>query len=1797
MNDIKKQLPFFSIFGFHRAWLLRSSGADAGGRSATLRTSLALMLLGVLFGTARVAIGQAIFATPVNVGSSLTQTVPVTVPLNSTVDTTKVEVLTLGSAGLDFTEAVGGAACTGQTCNVSVNFSPKYPGLRSGAVVLFDSSNDLLATQLIYGTGESSLSVMEAGALSTVAGNGHLTDDSGSGNLAVNAAIHFPLGTTLDGLGDLYYTDSGNNVIRMVDPSGNLTTVAGTLGVSGVSPNGTSAASAELNTPSSIVIDGAGNLYFADSGNETIREVVKASGLIYTVAGTSGTLGYTGDGGAATSATLNISSGFAGLALDTSGNLYIADIGNNVIRKVNLSSGIITTIAGSPTGVAGYSGDSGAAISATLNSPAGVFVTSNGSIYIADFTNNVVRMISPGGIITTVAGNGQTNYTGDGGLATQATLNHPTAVAVDAAGDLFIADSENNCVRKVNGTTQYITTIAGDGNPGYDGDGVDANVTYAELNKPYGIALDGAGDLYIADYVGLRVREVIGTLAEILYAPIKVTNASSPVTQYIENEGNATLNLSGITIPASPNGNAAINNSGITPQSMVCTVGTPLPVGSTCGLGIEFQPTVVSATPAQGQPIPYVYGEVDIASDSAGSPVKIDPYGESLSIFPTTTTVSAVPNPAGLGAPVTFTAKVVATGNPQALTGTVSFYDNKTGTEVLLGGAPQLLMANGTATLTIATLAVGTHPITAIYSGDSGDATSSSTDNSVPPYPEVIDQVTGVGLSSSVNPSTVYQNIVFTATVTPNNSGGSTPTGTVTFSADGNPLPGGPIAMSGGMATTSTALLGKGTHAITAVYSGDSSDLPATSASYPQVVNFAVSSTSVTSSSPNDTASVTTPVTFTATVSGVSGSIPTGNVIFTNGSTVLGTVGLNSSGQAISPAISTLSPGAHTITAAYQGDGDYAGSSASLGETIQQIATSATMSASPNPAVAGASVNFAVNITAASSTTPNLPVTGTVSLMEGATVLGSGRLTAAGSGPATATVTIPYGSFGPGPHAISAAYSGDTNYVASTSSAQIQITAATTNTQLSASPNPVIGGTPLTLTAVVRGNGSTPTGTVSFTDGATLLGAEKLNGGVTTLTVSTLSVGMHTIVATYNGDTNDSGSTSTSVSVVVQSATTSTTLNVSPNPADYGQNVIFTTRVAGNGGLPTGTVSFMDGGQLLQSVTLNNGTAGFSTAALKDGVHTLTAVYSGDANDSGSGSNTVDLQVLQTITLGVTSTSPDPSVARADIHFVATITPLQGIAPTGSITFLDGNKAIGTSPITGGTATFDTTTLAVGGHQIVAAYAGDAATEPLNSQPYSQTITPDGTSISVSASASPATFGAPLTFTAAASSDAGALSGIVLFEADGTTLGQGTLSNGIASYTTTALSPGVHSIVAAYEGDSNDQPTNSSPIMVTVERTTTTTVNSSQNPLLTLAPMVISATVANGGGSSATGAVSFTEDNVAIGTAQLVSGVASFSVSSIPVGNHTFSASYAGDAIDFTSSSAPFTETVQLRPTSDVLTSSDTSLTGGQQVTLISVLRWTGPIAPTGVVTFLDGTTILSTMPVDVDGVATVTALLSGTSASITSLYSGDANYAGSTSAVTTVLIGPAPDFSMALSPPTISMPTTQHTTVNLTLGSVKGFTDTFQLGCLGLPYAATCTFSSDTTSLPAGGTTAVTLTVDTGNPLEAGAQAKLYRPTSPSIVGSGAKSSSTTMLACFLPCSFLLGLVGLRFGRFRAAGGLLILLCLAGASSVLSGCASLNINGTPPGTYTFQVTAVGKTGVNQSIPLTMTITGNNTAN
>ena len=334
-----------------------------------------------------------------------------------------------------------------------------------------------------------------AQTINTIAGKG-ATGTGGDGGAATAAEMNYPAGVAADGHGNVYIADRVNNKIRKISPAGIITTFAGT-GIAGYTGDGGQAATAQLYQPSDIAIGKNGDVYVADIYNNAVRRI-STNGIISTFAGGGSMFG---DGGPATNAVL---SSPTGLAIDTSGNVYIADFSHNRVRVVN-TSGIISTFAGN--GVATFGGDHGQATAAQLFNPSAIATDKKGNVFIAEQANYRVRMVNAAGVITTLAGLGTYGPGGDGDSAWRAQFMTPWGLAVDGLGNVYIADEANNRVRRVN-THSIIGNFTGTGIAGFEGDA--GTCGEAKLSQPGHMAFDSLGNLYIADQGNFRVRKITG---------------------------------------------------------------------------------------------------------------------------------------------------------------------------------------------------------------------------------------------------------------------------------------------------------------------------------------------------------------------------------------------------------------------------------------------------------------------------------------------------------------------------------------------------------------------------------------------------------------------------------------------------------------------------------------------------------------------------------------------------------------------------------------------------------------------------------------------------------------------------------------------------------------------------------------------------------------------------------------------------------------------------------------------------------------------------------------------------------------------------------------------------------------------------------------------------------------------------------------------------------------------------------------------------------------------------------------
>lgn len=1196
------------------------------------------------------------------VGTAVSQSVSVTATRTGAVSS--VRVLTAGASGLDFAAAAGGTCSganltAGQQCTQPVTFTPQYPGARLGAVVLVDSGNNVLGTAFLSGTGQGGLGLLtpsaaqaagaspntaaaNVGVAQTLAGDGRWQDSNvGDGSPATGAELFLPSAVAVDGAGNFYIADSNHNRIRLVC-AGNTATIAGTNCPAAGEISTVAGANGTLKTPSGVAIDGAGNLYIADTGNHVVREISAADGSVATIAG-NGTAGYSGDGGLATAAELG--SPFS-LAIDGSGNLFIADDQANAIRAVCATAGTllgvpcpaagdIVTVAG--TGAAGFSGDSGQATAAELDAPYAVALDPSGNLFIADTLNDRIRVVcasaaSPGagygvsctaaGMIATVAGDGNGNFTGDGGPAAKAEVNSPSGLAFDPAGNLYIADTQNNRIRKINATTGIMVTLAGNGGGDYGGDGGPALV--ASIHGPYGLAFynvtpptsGGAqpiahlGDLLLADFFNQRVRSIQSGVAIESYtspvrqgftSPVPTSNTDRTLVT-VENDGNAPLDLTTLTASA----DVAMGSASLTGVTL-CANGNTLAQGTQCTVEPLFAP---AATPPLSTASAAETGNIDINNDvianvtASNSPLDIQISGTATKVNPTMVTLSASPNPSNFGSSVTFAAQVAITSGSGTPTGNVTFFDG--GTQL---GAPVTISASGLANFSTAALTVGVHFISATYNGDTND--SSSTSSTIT---QTVDEPTATTVVSSGSPSNLGANVTFTATVSTPAGGGVAPDGTVTFMDGSNTLS--TVALTGTTAVYTTSALPDGNNAITAVYSGDAAKyvLGSTSA----VVNQDVlGSTKVSVQSSGSPSTYGSAVTFTAAVTSNASVSPTGTVNFLDGTTQIGSGVIAGTSGTASFTISSLTAGSHAISAAYAGDANNgAGTSAAIVQVVNLAPTTTALVAAPATGIAGKGETLTASVKGSAGGT----LGGTVSFTDGTAVLGTANVGANG----TAALNV---MLAPGGHALVATYSGDANDNGSASAAvPFTVVLATTSVALKSSGSPAVVLSSVTFTATVSGNGGTPTGTVTFqVDGATA-GTGTLNAsGVATFSDSSLAVGSHTVSASYAGDTDDSPSASTSLTQVETSISTTTNLGASTTGATNSQAVLVATVLGPTGPTPTGTVTFNNGTNPIGVTTLDSNGVATLVPDLAPGMYSITASYGGDSLHAPSTSAAVSI--------------------------------------------------------------------------------------------------------------------------------------------------------------------------------------------------------------------------------------------------------------------------------------------------------------------------------------------------------------------------------------------------------------------------------------------------------------------------------------------------------------------------------------------------------------------------------------------
>jgi sugar lactone lactonase YvrE len=1187
--------------------------------------------------------------------------------------------------------------------------------------------------------------------ITTVAGNGTAAY-TGNGGQATLASLNAPYGVLVDPAGNIYIADTYNNVIRMVNTAGNIDTIAGSY--YGYAGDGGPATGAAMRYPAGIARDSAGNLYISDQFNDCIRKVTPG-GIISTIAGSPINLYNPASPGPTASNAVKLNYAH-GVGASPSGNVYIADTKNSIVRIISAATGSVTTIAG--TGTEGSAGDNGPALSAQLNNPYGVTADASGNVYIADSYNHMVRKVTPGGLLTTVAGDGTTAVlssprsvatdtlgnlyiadtdhnqvkkvtfpagtislvAGDGspayggddvpGGATYAKLNTPTGVAVDTAGNVFIADSSNNRIRKVT-PSGTISTVAGNGTYGYSGDSGAA--TSAQLATPYGVAVDAAGNLYIADFYNSRVRKVdaSGTISTLLGNGIQST-IDIPVTTnifvgfagdggfaapdgysilynpysvavdaagnlYIADVNNWRIRKVATTLPpslsavhiASNNTNTSRAKAGDTvavtfTSSQIISTPTVTIAGRTAtvtGGGTSWSASIVmTGSDPQGM-ISFSITYKNL-SNIPGTPVT-STTDSSIVTFDSVAPTVAISAPSASavksGATVTYTVTYTGADSVTLANATLNTTGSATGTVVVSGSgtASRLVTISsitGNGTLGISIAAASASDLAGNTALASGPSATFSVDNIAPTVAISAPSASAVKSGATVTYTVTYTGAdsVTLATAALNATG--TATGTVAVSGTGT----------ASRLVTISSITGNGTLGIS-IAAGTASDLAGnTAAASGPSTTFNVDSIAPTLvvSGPSSTLTNAGPVTYTVDYTGAdSVTLVNANITLNTSGTATGTVAVSGTGtlSRLVTITSITGNGTLGISIAAGTASDLAGNTAAAaGPTatfnVDNSAPTAAISAPSASAVkSGATVTYTVTYTGADSVTlanATLNVTGSA----------TGTVVVSGSGTASRLVTIS-SITGNGTLGISIAAATASDLAGNAASAAGP---STTFIVDSIAPTLVVSGPSSTLT-----NAGPVTYTVDYT-------------GADSVTLVNANVTLNTS-GTANGTVVVSGSGTLSRLVTISSITGNGTLGISIAAATASDLAGNTAAAAGPGATfnvdnsaPTVAISapsasaVKSGATVTYTVTYNGAdSVTLATAALNaTGTATGTIAVSG----SGTASRLVTISgITGNGTLGISiaaGTASDLAGNTAAAAGPSTTFSVDSIAPTVTLT-------------------------------------------------------------------------------------------------------------------------------------------------------------------------------------------------------------------------------------------------------------------------------------------------------------------------------------------------------------------------------------------------------------------------------------------------------------------------------------------------------------------------------------------------
>jgi len=1237
----------------------------------------------------------------------------------------------------------------------------------------------------------------------------------GGAQTTVGSGLYHPTGAAVDGAGDVFIADYGNSRVVEVPAGGGPQTTVGS----------------GLNFPIGMAVDGAGDVFIADTRNNRVVEVQRVAvnfgnvnvcpasqtspapcsqtlTLNYNVAATTtfGTINVVTQGAPNLDFTLSSGSTCTGTVSAGSSctvNVTFAPLAPGVRMGAvqltdNLGNLLVTNMV---HGVAqGPAIAFGPGVQTTVDSglyyPSAAAVDAAGDVFIADSNNRRVVEVPAGGGAQTTVGSG---------------LSYPYGVAVDGAGDVFIADIGNN---------QVVEVPAGGGAQTTVGSG---------LNNPYGVAVDGAGDVFIADTYNNRVVEVPAgggaqtTVGSGLYEPTGVA-VDGAGDVFIADYGNSRV----VEVPAGGGAQTTVPASVSGPRGVAVDAAGDVFIGDYFNSRVVEVPAGGGAQTTVGSGLNYPTGvavdgagDVFIADANANRVVEVQraqpptlsfastAVGSKSSDSPQSVTIQNIGNQ-----PLNAVTPGLVVGGPNFLqvAGSGTPADCTNAFALTPGAACNLRISFEpqsigplTAAATFTDSALNTIPSASqsIALQGTGLATQTATATAVVVY----DAATGLPWSgtevagaSSYASSTVVPVVpsYASSTIVPR-VGVPPPTGIVSYTIYGNATCSGSAIggsteplVSGAVPNSNTfGPLAAGSYSFSASYSGDTNYNSSTSTCAPFSVSEATTTTAVGSSVNPSTFGQS--VTFTAAVTSTGGGTPTGTVTFTDGPNVLGVVSLSGGQAALST--SSLGAGSHSIVASYAGDNTHQSSaSTALTQTVQMASTTLGLTSNINPSVYNEAVTFTALVTPKFSGS----ATGAVTFKDGATVIGSAAVSSNSASFTTNALAL-------GSHSITASYAGDSNFTGSSSGIVSQVvTKASTTTAVASSLNPAFVNQTITYTATVTSQYvGVVSGSVVFKSGSTSLGSATLVNGQASVNASFSTSGTRSITATYVGDANNTGSKSPLLKQVVNKFTTSTNLTSSLNPSLVGQSVTFTATVSSAyGAIPDGEmVTFKDDAATMAKVTLSGGTATLNTSTLIAGTHSITVTYAGDTLFAVSASAPVTQVVNKNPSSTTVASSLNPSSFGQTVTFTATVTT--GGSPTGTITFKSGSAALGTVALTGNTASLSTSALTAGSHLITATYNGDATFKTSTSPGLKQVVDKALTAESLASSQNPSALGQPVTFTASVSSSVGVPTGTVTFKKGATTLGTAALSSGVATFTTSSLPAGSSAITANYGGAAN----------------------------------------------------------------------------------------------------------------------------------------------------------------------------------------------------------------------------------------------------------------------------------------------------------------------------------------------------------------------------------------------------------